>query len=107
MMLRTMTKAALATAVVVIIPNIGLALEKIIAIVPAEARDLTVTTVRLDTPPEESAHERILNHNRNRHGLAAAAVARGKMIVTAVNVADVHDEVVAETTAAVFVRLPV
>jgi len=68
--------------------------------VPAEARDLTVTTVLPDLQ-EESAHEAIL-HDRNRHGIAAltAAAAGGATIVTAVNV-DVHDEVEAEATAAV------
>jgi len=107
---KTKMKAALTlTATVVIIPNVGLAhekiivivpLEKIIAIVPAEARDLTVTTVLPDLQ-EESAHEAIL-HDRNRHGIAAltAAAAGGATIVTAVNV-DVHDEVEAEATAAV------
>mmetsp|Transcript_32099 Transcript_32099/g.37124 ORF Transcript_32099/g.37124 Transcript_32099/m.37124 type:complete len:206 (-) Transcript_32099:478-1095(-) len=117
---KKMTKTALTvTAAVVIIPNVGLALERItiiaivpleriIAIVLVEARDLTVnvTTVLPDLP-EESAHVHGAILYRNRHGIAAAVVAGGVTIVTAVNVADVHDEVEAEAEATAAVCLPV
>eukprot|EP00592_Proboscia_alata_P015252 CAMPEP_0194397906 /NCGR_PEP_ID=MMETSP0174-20130528/125805_1 /TAXON_ID=216777 /ORGANISM="Proboscia alata, Strain PI-D3" /LENGTH=679 /DNA_ID=CAMNT_0039194137 /DNA_START=204 /DNA_END=2245 /DNA_ORIENTATION=- len=72
-----------------------------------EARDLTVnvTTVLPDLP-EESAHVHGAILYRNRHGIAAAVVAGGVTIVTAVNVADVHDEVEAEAEATAAVCLP-